>query len=466
MLQGLVEKGWRWLERRARLLSRDDKRSEGWRERVFNGVFLTLVLFGGIAYLPTFLGALQLGMWGTGILYSLIYAFGLSVLLFRRLEFRTRAVIGVLGIYLIGLCTLGIAGLAGSGRIWLFCFAMLTCLFLGLRWGLGALALNVLTMAAFLLEGEVWRPGWDQLYLSLPHQEIWGITSGTFILLNGAAIVSLAFIIKGMETSLDSSRLLQAELEEKQARLESANEALSSEIQERRRAQAQLTVALSEREGMLKEMHHRVNNHMQVVSSMLSLSKTRIADSRARELMQESQHRVRAVGLIHESMYRSGRLAEISLAAYIEDLARNLFQVYELESRQVELKIEADETALGLDEAVPFGLALNELMVNSLKHAFTLGTGGRLAIKVIQQPDGAVELTVSDNGIGLPPGFVIGEGLGMGLYLAKSLVQNQLQGQFDLTGGEGVRVIIKFQPNSSGQEANLAVRSSRSNSVA
>jgi two-component sensor histidine kinase len=466
MSQGLLGKGWRWLERRARLLSRDAKSPAGWRERVFNGVFLTLVIFGGISYLPTFLGALQRGMWGTELLYSLVYVFGISVLMLRRLDFRIRAAIGVLGIYLIGLCTLGIAGLAGSGRIWLFSFTLLTCLFLGLRWGLAALGLNILTMVAFLLEGEAWRPGWDRLYLSVPHQEIWAITSGTFILLNGAAVVSLAFIIKGLQASLESSRLLQAELVEKQARLETANQALSSEIQERRRAQAQLTVALSEREGMLKEMHHRVNSHMQVVSSMLSLSKTRIADLRARELMQESQHRVRAVGLIHESMYRSGRLAEISLAAYIEDLARNLFQVYELESRQVELTIEADETALGLDEAVPFGLVLNELMVNALKHAFTLGMGGRLFVRVRRESDGGVELIVSDNGLGLPLGFVIGEGLGMGLYLAKSLVQNQLHGQFELAGGDGVRVRIKFQPNSSGPEAYPAAGSPQSNSAA
>jgi len=466
MSHSLTERGWRWFERRARLLSPDDTGSEGWRELVFNGVFLTLVIFGGIAYLPTFLAAVQRSMWGTVLLYSLIYLLILTVLLLRRFEFRQRATIGVLVIYLVGLCTLGIGGLAGSGRIWLFWFPLLACLFLGLRWGLYALGLNIFTMAVFLVWGEALRPSWDQLYLSTSHRGVWSVTSGTFILLNGAAIVSLAFIVRGLQASLNSSHRLQSELEEKQVRLEAANQALESEIHQRRRTQAQLTAALGERENMLNEMHRRVNNHMQVVSSMLSLSRAKISDSRARELMQESQHRVRAVGLIHESMYRSGRWAEISLAAYIEDLARNLFQVYEFESRQVELKVVADETALGLDEAVPCGLVLNELMINALKHAFNLGIGGKLLIEVRQEPGGMIELTVTDNGIGLPPGFVVGEGVGMGLYLAKSLVENQLHGEFSLAGNHGVRVRIRFQPNLRAQATDLAPLPQQSNSAA
>lgn len=298
------------------------------------------------------------------------------------------------------------------------------------------------------------RPAWDQLYLGLGHQEIWAITSGTLVLLNAAAIVSLAFVLRGLEASLNSSQRLQGQLTDKQARLESTNQALGREIRERRRTQAQLVAALNDRERMLKEMHHRVNNHMQVVSSMLSLCRTKISDVRARELVQESQHRVRAVGLIHESMYRSGSVAEVSLAAYIEELARNLFNGYDLESRQVELEVDADQTALGLDQAVPCGLVLNELMINTLKHAFTLGMGGELLVRARQERDGEIELIVADNGIGLPSGFAVGEGVGMGLYLVKSLVENQLHGKFELAGNHGVRVRIRFQRLQGEQESN------------
>jgi two-component sensor histidine kinase len=450
---GFGESVWRWLERRARKLPPGPDEPSGWRQLVFNGVFFTLVILGGISYLPTFLGAVQRGMWGTAVLYSSIYLFGLSVLLLRKLEFRKRAAIGVLGLYLIGLCTLEIAGLSGSGRIWLFCFPLLACLFLGLRWALVALGLNIVTMAFFIAWGEAWTSDWTQLFAGLSHKEIWVITSGTFVLLNAAAIVSLAFIIRGLEASLGSSRRLQSQLEEEQKRLETVNENLSHEIKERRRAEAQLSVALGDRERMLQEMHHRVNGHMQVVSSLLSLSRAKISDYKARELVQESQHRVRAVGLIHESIYRTGSLAEVGMAAYIEDLARNLLQVYDLESRQVELSIDADETTLGLDEAVPCGLVLNELMINTLKHAYTLGSGGELLIKVRQGSNNFIELTVADKGIGLPPGFKIGEGTGMGLYLAKSLVENQLHGTFKVISDPGVKVLISFHHNGVTQKA-------------
>jgi two-component sensor histidine kinase len=453
MRQGLFENLWRWLERRARFLTTGGDEPGGWRQLVFNGVFLTLVILGGISYLPTFIGSFQHGMWGTALLYSLIYVFGFSILLFRGLPFRFRAAVGVLGVYLVGVCTLEIAGLAGSGRIWLFCSPILACLFLGLGWGMAALVLNILTMGFFAIWGEGMRPAWDQLYLGLSHREIWAITSGTLVLLNATAIVSLAFVLRGLEASLKSSQRLQAQLKEKQSRLENTNQALSHEIKERLRVQAQLVAALGDRERMLQEMHHRVNNHMQVVSSMLSLSRAKISDLRARELVQESQHRVRAVGLIHESIYRSGRMAEVSLAAYIEDLARNLFNVYDLESRQVKLEVDADETALGLDQAVPCGLVLNELMINTLKHAFTAGMGGKLMVRARQDPDHMLELTVADNGMGLPPGFIVGEGMGMGLYLVKSLVENQLHGRFELTSGPGMRVRIRFKLAQGAQES-------------
>jgi two-component sensor histidine kinase len=449
------ESVWRWLEGRARRLPPGGDEPSGWRQLVFNGVFLTLVVFGGFSYLPTFSYSLQRGMWGAVVLYSIVYVLAIGVLFTRRIEFRKRAVLGVLILYFTGIYTLQIAGLAGSGRIWLFCFPLLTCLFLGLRWGMAALGLNVLTLFAFIIWGEPLSSDWASIYLSTSHQKAWVITSGTMMLLNAAAIVSLAFIIRGLENSLASSRRLQKELEAEQKRLESLNQALSHEIKERRRVEAQLSVALSDRERMLQEMHHRVNGHMQVVSSLLSLSRSKISDIKARELVQESQHRMRAVGLIHESLYRSGNLADVSLAAYIEDLARNLFHVYDLESRRVELKVDADETSLSLDEAVPCGLVLNELMINTLKHAYTLGAGGELLIKVRQDSQGLIKLTVADDGIGLPPGFNIGEGAGMGLYLAKSLVENQLHGSFEVTGNPGVSVRIEFNRKESSREAKV-----------
>jgi len=444
MKAGALEKLWLWLEARAGLLSSDGDESAGWRLLAFNGVFLCLVVLGGLSYLPTMVSSIQRGMWAAVLLYSLLYFSLMAVLLARSLAFPKRAALGVAVIYLIGLYTLEVAGLAGSGRVWLFCFSLLACLFLGLGWGMAALGLNVLTLAAFTVWGEDWRPAWDALYLKASHQEAWLVTSGTLALVNAVAVVSLAFIVRGLEASLGSARKLQRQVEAERLRLEEANQALGHEIQERRRAQARLTAALQERERMLNDMHRRVNNHMQVVSSLLSLSRAKIADTQAREAVQESQYRLRAMGLIHESMYRSGSLLEVSLAEYIRELTNNLFQVYDLESRQVKFQVRAEGVFLGLDQAAPCGMILNELVVNSIKHAFTFGVGGCLVIAAEKDAEGYLDLSVSDDGIGLPPGFELGQGAGMGLYLSKGLAENQLGGAFRLESGQGLRVSIRF----------------------
>ncbi|KMY66808.1 hypothetical protein AAU61_12455 [Desulfocarbo indianensis] len=444
MKAGSLEKLWLWLEARAGLLSKGGDESAGWRLLAFNGVFLCLVVLGGLSYLPTMVSSIQRGMWAAVLLYSLLYFFLMAVLLARRLTFPKRAALGIAAVYLIGLYTLEVAGLAGSGRVWLFCFSLLACLFLGLSWGLAALGLNILTLAAFTVWGEAWRPDWDALYLKASHREAWLVTSGTLTLVNAVAVVSLAFIVRGLEASLGSARKLQRRLEAKRLRLEEANQALGHEIQERRRAQARLTAALKERERMLNDMHRRVNDHMQVVSSLLSISRAKIADTQAREAVQESQYRLRAMGLIHESMYRSGSLLEVSLAEYIKELTSNLFQVYDLESRQIKLQVKAEGVFLGLDQAVPCGLILNELVINSIKHAFTLGVGGSLVIAAEKDAEGCLTLGVCDDGIGLPPGFEAGQGAGMGLYLARGLAENQLGGSFRLESGPGLRVSVRF----------------------
>jgi PAS domain S-box-containing protein len=221
-------------------------------------------------------------------------------------------------------------------------------------------------------------------------------------------------------------------------------EGFSRDVTATREATERIKEALAEKEVLLREIHHRVKNNMQVISSMLNLQRVQIKDPRDLALLQESQDRVRAMSLIHESLYQSGNLADIDLKSYIASLANGLLVAYDKRGPGFDLEVEADGVRLGVDQAIPCGLVLNELISNALKHAYPGESRGLLRIKVFQA-DGMVHLEIEDNGIGLPPGFAVDpNGAGLGLSLVQGLAENQLQGSFQLQGNGGVRALVTF----------------------
>ena len=212
-----------------------------------------------------------------------------------------------------------------------------------------------------------------------------------------------------------------------------------------KRAQGEraLQQSVKEKEVLLAEIHHRVKNNLQVISSLLSLQTSVIDDAGVKEMFRESRDRVKSMALTHDQLYRSDDLARVDFGRYIRDLAGALFRSYGVNSDAVRLTVDVADVSLGLDEAVPCGLMINELVSNSLKHAFPGGRRGELAIGLHKDDDGRHTLVVRDNGVGCPDGLDIRNTETLGLQLVSSLA-DQLGGTMELDTSSGAKFSITF----------------------
>jgi PAS domain S-box-containing protein len=212
---------------------------------------------------------------------------------------------------------------------------------------------------------------------------------------------------------------------------------------ERQVAEDKVKSSLKEKEVLLKEIHHRVKNNLQVISSLLRLQSANVKDPEAMELFKESQHRVRSMALVHEKLYQSPNLSGIDFTEYTRTLAENLFRSYGIGLRRIRLTVEASGIDLDIDTAVPLGLIINELVSNSLKYAFPDEREGEVIIKLTDS-NGECELTVSDNGVGISEEIDYQNTESLGLQVVAMLTQ-QLDGTLDLDRNAGTRFLIKFR---------------------
>jgi PAS domain S-box-containing protein len=210
-----------------------------------------------------------------------------------------------------------------------------------------------------------------------------------------------------------------------------------------RDSEERLKVALHEKEVLLKEIHHRVKNNLQVVCSLLRLQCDTIEDPALRELFYESEHRVRSMALIHETLYQTSNVARFHLAPYLRTLSAELFRAYGVDPQRIALTIRIDEVVLPLDAAIPCGLILNELLSNALKHAFPNGGRGDIRIELQATTDRQVLLRVADTGVGLPEGFDVCQTGSLGLQLVSALAE-QLQGVIAVERGGGTALTVTF----------------------
>lgn len=221
-------------------------------------------------------------------------------------------------------------------------------------------------------------------------------------------------------------------------------------VEEMKTAEDQIKTSLREKELLLKEIHHRVKNNLQIIHSMLNLQLPFIKDEQAIDLFKESQNRVHSMALIHEKLYQSESLTKIDLAQYIQSLTDNLFLSYGVTGSAVTLKVHVEDVTLGVDTVIPCALLINELVSNSLKHAFPgswrrAGRMGEIRIDLRRETGNRLTLTVSDNGIGLPKGFEIHDGESLGLQLVSILVR-QLKGTIQVNRSDGTEFAITIEP--------------------
>ncbi len=220
-----------------------------------------------------------------------------------------------------------------------------------------------------------------------------------------------------------------------------------SDVSEQRRTELALKESLREKETLLKEIHHRVKNNMQLISSLLNLQSNVVPSPEAREAFRESHARIRSMALLHEKLYQSKDLARIDFAGYIRDLLAALFQSYGSKARNVTLRIDAAPALLDLNVAVPASLILNELVSNSLKHAFAERTTGAIEVRLEQTSPRRFLLLVRDDGAGLPAGFSLEGGSSLGLRLVKILVE-QIGARLTFENNNGAQFELSFEQSS------------------
>lgn len=218
---------------------------------------------------------------------------------------------------------------------------------------------------------------------------------------------------------------------------------LNEDISERNAREAAIAAALKEKETLLREVYHRVKNNLQVITSLFNLQVRVLPDGQARDALKESADRVRAMSLVHEKLYRSPNLASVSLKDYVADLCRQLGAAAAADGRGIVLHQDVDSIEVGLEIAVPLGLLLNELISNSLKHAFPNGRKGTIRIMVQEVAERMGVVVVADDGVGLPAGMDVARQQSLGLKLVSTLC-TQLGGELSVDSNQGARLGVTF----------------------
>ncbi len=215
------------------------------------------------------------------------------------------------------------------------------------------------------------------------------------------------------------------------------------DVSDRKHAQDRIAASLQEKEVLLKEIHHRVKNNLQIVDGLLKMQSRRSTDPQASAVLRDSQSRIASIALVHEKLYRSEDLANIDFGQYLRDLTIHLFESYNVSSDRIQLRNRVNGVHLEIETAIPCGLIVNELVSNSLKYAFPADRSGSIVIDLRQIAVDHFTLIVEDDGIGLPPTFNIHQTRSLGMTLIQGLVE-QLEGTLAIATSPGTKFTISF----------------------
>ncbi|RCJ24797.1 ATPase [Nostoc minutum NIES-26] len=234
-----------------------------------------------------------------------------------------------------------------------------------------------------------------------------------------------------------------------------------NELTERQKAEINLRNALAEKEVLLKEIHHRVKNNLQIVSSLLQLQSQTLKDPEVIRVFRDSQNRIDSISLIHKNLYTSPNIGQLDVDEYIENLATSLLISYQIVPGQISLETHIDSVSLNVDQAIACGLIVNELISNALKHAFPQQQPGKIII-ALRNVGNNIEMIIQDNGIGLPHDLDWNNTDSLGLSLVFDLVTAQLEGSITVESQQGTVFKIQFpkldlqQPISDGSSENFS----------
>jgi PAS domain S-box-containing protein len=217
------------------------------------------------------------------------------------------------------------------------------------------------------------------------------------------------------------------------------------DVTEQKKAQEKIRKSLIEKEILLREIHHRVKNNMQVISSLLKMQSRQVEDEYVQELLEKSQSRIRSMSLVHEQLYRSEDLSHISFQDYLEKLVSNVADSYAVDVRHITATVDAPDLDISLDSSMPCGLIVSELVSNAYKHAFPSGKHGTVSIKAYKDDDDMVNMKIEDNGRGIPKFIDPRKMESLGLKLVYMLAEHQLAGKVEVDRKNGTRFHIRFK---------------------
>ena len=270
---------------------------------------------------------------------------------------------------------------------------------------------------------------------------------GPLVIVGTTGLFSIIYDL--VSAGAEQLRLRRAIAERKRAGevLQSTNHELERRVSERTAelsaSNASLTALLGEKDVLLKEIHHRVKNNLQTISSLLNLQAGKIKDAEARQLFMDTRSRVRSMALIHEKLYQSHDLARIDFADYLQTLTSGLAGSFSGVASAVRIAVEVEDIMLAVDAAVPCGLIVNELVTNCFKYAFAGGRSGEINVRMARVEGARFRLSVADDGVGFPKGLNFRETESLGMQLVTTLAE-QLDGEVHLTNGTGTKFEITF----------------------
>jgi len=215
------------------------------------------------------------------------------------------------------------------------------------------------------------------------------------------------------------------------------------DISERKEYEEQIKYSLKEKETLLSEIHHRVKNNLAVVSALLELQARNVDDDTTFNTLQQAQSRIKSMAMVHKQLYQSTSLSDIKMDEYIEQLSNTIKSTFINKELEIEIDRHVEPVSLNIKQAIPCGLILNELIINSFKHAFEPGDDGRIAIYMGQENESKVVMQVKDNGKGLPENFAIEEQESLGMKLVQTL-SRQLHADLTIRNEQGTHFTVEF----------------------